>query len=257
MKHEKIKLIILGTIAGFLSASFGIGGGVIFVPALYLLLNYEIKTVIGTSLAAIAPTAFVGALSYYILGTVEFKLVIILFMITGSIAGAKLGAMAANRMQSNIFLKIIAILFFTVGLKLSNIVSMPLTSISITNSYMFLILLGFLAGSVSALFGIGSGVVIVSSLILFFGMKSHEAIVISLSVVAPTTLAGAFFHKQFDNINLSAIKFLVPSALCGAVTGTIFASSLDADTLRIIFGIFLILISIRFFFQKKNYTNNS
>ena len=122
----------------------------------------------------------------------------------------------------------------------SGILKIPLTSISITGPHIILIIPGFLAGFISALFGIGSGIIIVSTMILFFGLKSHEAIVISLSVVAPTTLAGAFFHKKFSNINLYAIKYLVPAALCGAILGTVFASSLDSFTLRKIFGIFLI-----------------
>ena len=71
--------------AGFASASLGIGGGIIFVPALLFLLHYDIRTVVGTSLASIAPTALVGAITHYIVGTSDFKGMVILFLALGSV----------------------------------------------------------------------------------------------------------------------------------------------------------------------------
>ena len=78
MNYEILKLLLLGLMGGFLSASLGIGGGIIFVPTLYFILKYEVKTVVGTSLASIAPTAFVAAIAHYIIGTGEFRPLIIL-----------------------------------------------------------------------------------------------------------------------------------------------------------------------------------
>ena len=111
--------------------------------------------------------------------------------------------------------------------------------------------MGLIAGLASALFGIGGGIVMVPGLNLFFGLSIHEAIASSLTVIFPTAFAGAIFHKKFNNINTEAIKFLIPTSLIGAVLGAIVANSLPSTILKIIFGIFMILCSVKIFLQKQ------
>ena len=57
---------LIGLAAGILSGLFGIGGGVVIVPALVLLKQFSIRTATGTSLAALLlPVGILGALEYY------------------------------------------------------------------------------------------------------------------------------------------------------------------------------------------------
>ena len=63
---ETLKLIALGGAAGVLSGMFGIGGGLVIVPALVLIFGFDVKTAIGTSLFVILlPTGLLGVLEYY------------------------------------------------------------------------------------------------------------------------------------------------------------------------------------------------
>jgi len=243
-------LLLLGLFAGFCSAALGIGGGVVMVPALMLFFNYKIKRAIGTSLATIVPTSYVAIVSHYFVNSANIKITIALVIILGSIFGASFGAKLANRLSSSILRKLFAVLLLFTGLKLSGIVNIPTQSIT-SGAYPLLILLGLVAGSASALFGIGGGVIMVPVLNLFFGLTIHEAIATSLTVILPTTFAGAMFHRKFDNINLGALKFLLPTALVGAICGAIFANSIPAPTLKVIFGVFLLFCSVRIFFQRK------
>ncbi len=57
---EPVSLIAVGLAAGVLSATLGVGGGVVFVPALVTLLGFEQQLAQGTSLAVILPTVIVG-----------------------------------------------------------------------------------------------------------------------------------------------------------------------------------------------------
>ena len=57
-------VIIIGLAGGLLSGLFGVGGGVIFVPALVALIGLPQRRAQGTSLAVILPTALVGLLTY-------------------------------------------------------------------------------------------------------------------------------------------------------------------------------------------------
>ena len=62
---------LIGLIGGVTSGLFGVGGGVVMVPAMMLLLNLDIKPAIGTSLAVIVPTALMGTLKHHDLGHVH------------------------------------------------------------------------------------------------------------------------------------------------------------------------------------------
>ena len=58
------KLVAIGLVAGFFSALFGVGGGIVIVPLLILLLGFDGKVATGTSLAAIGITALAGTILY-------------------------------------------------------------------------------------------------------------------------------------------------------------------------------------------------
>lgn len=59
-------------IAGFTSGLFGVGGGIIIVPALVLLAAFDQKVATATSLMAIVPIAISGMVGYAIDGEVDF-----------------------------------------------------------------------------------------------------------------------------------------------------------------------------------------
>ena len=66
-----MRLVLIGLVAGFFSALFGVGGGIVIVPLLLLLGHWEIRTASATSLAAIGITATAGVITYVVHGEVE------------------------------------------------------------------------------------------------------------------------------------------------------------------------------------------
>jgi uncharacterized membrane protein YfcA len=68
-----VRLVAIGLIAGFFSALFGVGGGVIIVPLLLLLCGWEVRNATATSLAAIGITALSGVITYAIHSDVSVK----------------------------------------------------------------------------------------------------------------------------------------------------------------------------------------
>lgn len=62
----------IGLTAGFFSALFGVGGGVVVVPLLILLAGFAPRTATGTSLAAIGLTALFGVIAFASLGEVDW-----------------------------------------------------------------------------------------------------------------------------------------------------------------------------------------
>lgn len=66
---------LIGLIGGVTSGLFGVGGGVVMVPAMMWLLKLDIKQAIGTSLAVIVPTALMGTFKHHDLGNVNWRMV--------------------------------------------------------------------------------------------------------------------------------------------------------------------------------------
>ncbi len=57
-----MRLVLIGVVAGFFSALFGVGGGIVIVPALVLLFSLADPVAKGTSLLVIIPTGLVGTI---------------------------------------------------------------------------------------------------------------------------------------------------------------------------------------------------
>jgi len=88
-----LPLLVIGPIAGVLAGMFGIGGGLIIVPALLFFVKMQELEAIGTSLAAlIPPVGLLGAIEYYRHGYVNlrFAALIALGMVIGAYFGAKI-----------------------------------------------------------------------------------------------------------------------------------------------------------------------
>lgn len=95
-RPHPLSLALVGVAAGLLSGLFGIGGGTIIVPALSLWLGMPQKLSVGTSVAAILPTAVVGAATYATQGHVDWIAAACLAL--GIVAGAQLGSQLLHKL---------------------------------------------------------------------------------------------------------------------------------------------------------------
>ena len=84
-----VRATFVGLAAGFLSGLFGVGGGILLVPALVMLLHLPQRMASGTSLAAVLPISFASLVSYTLSGSVDWW--VALFVTIGAVSGALLG----------------------------------------------------------------------------------------------------------------------------------------------------------------------
>jgi uncharacterized membrane protein YfcA len=100
-----VRLLVIGLVAGFFSALFGVGGGILIVPLLVLVAGYAERSAAATSLAAIGITALGGAVAYAALGRVHFgeAVAIGLPAAAGAIAGTSLQQRVPRRILSLLF----------------------------------------------------------------------------------------------------------------------------------------------------------
>jgi uncharacterized membrane protein YfcA len=85
-------LVLIGLVAGFFSALFGVGGGIVVVPMLILLARFSERPAMATSLASIGLIAAVGTISYAIRGDVHYGYALLLGLpaAVGALGGATL-----------------------------------------------------------------------------------------------------------------------------------------------------------------------
>jgi len=112
---EFLRLVALGLTAGVLSGLFGIGGGLVIVPALVLLFGFETKTAIGTSLFVILlPTGLLGFLEYWKNG--DLKIAAGLWIALGVFCGAYFGAKMAGTVSDVTMKRIYAVFLIVVAI---------------------------------------------------------------------------------------------------------------------------------------------
>ncbi|MFV1992242.1 MAG: sulfite exporter TauE/SafE family protein [Acidimicrobiales bacterium] len=102
-----IALLAIGLFAGTLAALLGVGGGIVFVPALVVILGLSQHVAQGTSLAVIAPTALIATIVHHHGGRVAWPIAIPVSI--GSAFGAYVGASFALRLEGPILEKLFAL----------------------------------------------------------------------------------------------------------------------------------------------------
>ena len=106
---------LTGAVSGVISGLFGVGGGIIIVPALTYFLNLPIKTAIGSSLAIIIPTALMGASKHFHQGNIDWKVVISVAPM--AVAGGYAGAWLTQHIEPAYIRKGFAALMIYVGIQ--------------------------------------------------------------------------------------------------------------------------------------------
>jgi uncharacterized protein len=112
-----VRLVAIGLAAGFFSALFGVGGGVVVVPLLVLAAGYDERSATGTSLAAIGLIALAGTISYSARGEVDVSYALLLGL--PAAAGAVAGARLQQRLETRTLLLSFAVLLVALGVYLA------------------------------------------------------------------------------------------------------------------------------------------
>jgi uncharacterized protein len=112
-----VTFVVIGLLAGVLSGLFGIGGGLLIVPALVLLADYPHKTALGTSLGALLlPVGLLGAYTYWQHGHLVIRTSLLLAL--GLFLGAFLGARIAQILSGATLQRMFAVFIVFMAVRL-------------------------------------------------------------------------------------------------------------------------------------------
>ncbi len=122
-----------------------------------------------------------------------------------------------------------------------------------TQTILLIILIGFAAGILSGLVGVGGGLIIVPALVFFLGYSQHIAQGTSLGVLLlPAGILAVIQYYNHGDVDIKAVIILAVGFLAGGYFGSKLALSLPQETVKRIFAIFMLLVAIKMlFFDKK------
>ena len=87
-RYSIARVVAIGVGAGLLSGMFGVGGGILVVPALVLMLRFDQRLANGTSLGAVLPISVASLVTYWSHDNVDWSMA--LWLVIGALAGAVL-----------------------------------------------------------------------------------------------------------------------------------------------------------------------
>src|SRR3954469_2513533 len=272
-------IVVLGFLVGLLSGMFGVGGGFLTTP---LLIFYGIPPTVAVASAAtqITGASVSGVMVHMRRGGVDFKMggVMIVGGVFGSLAGAVLFRLLQATGQIDLVIGSLYVLILGwIGLLMFKdalialgyvkpktatqetaprhnrwIASLPLRwrfySSGLYLSPLAPLALGFIAGMLTVLLGIGGGFILVPAMIYLLGMPARivvgTSLVVILAVSAGTTLVHSLTTRAVD-IVLAGL--LLVGGVVGAQYGALLTTRLRPDYLRLALALIILLVGLRMF----------
>ena len=114
-----------------------------------------------------------------------------------------------------------------------------------------LVIIGLAAGFVGGLMGVGGGIIIVPALVLFLSFNQQQAQATSLAVLLlPVQILAVMNYYKAGLINVKFAAVIVVASIVGMYYGSSVALQLPADTMKKIFGGFIIFVGLKFLLGK-------
>jgi uncharacterized membrane protein YfcA len=233
-------LFAAGLGIGTLGTLIGAGGGWMIVPLLLFGLHFTPQQAVGTSLGVVFLNALSGSIAYMIQRRVLYRMGVAFAVAT--IPGALLGATLVQYLGSRWFTLLFALFLLALagllhkGQTLGGAARRNPTSAelgSLASPVMRLgIMLSFLVGIISSLFGIGGGIVHVPFLIVILGLPVHAATATSHFVLAITSLAGTLIFLRNGQVVLHVAAVMGVGVLLGAQAGARLSTRMRSEPIR-------------------------
>ncbi len=260
-----VAILVAGAMAGFFAGLLGIGGAVLIVPVLYevfRLLNVpdqvSFHLCIGTSLAFIIPTSIRSFFAHRARGAVRMDVLGLwaVPVVLGVIVGAVVAYFASSAVFKSIYIVFTVamaarLLFGRESWRIADHLPKPPVTIGA----------GFVIGLISALMGVGGGGFSTIFLTLY-GQTIHVAVATSsgvgIFISIPGTigymLAGWQHQALMPPLSVGYVSFLglllfAPVSVLAAPYGARLAHKWSRRRLEMAFGLFLLVVAIRFLFS--------
>lgn len=230
----------------------GLGGGIILVPALTLLMNVPIKQAVAASLVAVAATSCAGVPTYLRVRLVDWRLGVRLLIPTlmGAIAGGLMVGFIPSEAIRWLFIGLILYILGQMAWAMRHPKPPQQTSHDCQarwNARQRGIAIGLsaLGGVISALLGVGGGIIQVPLIHTILGAPLRCAIGTSTFLIGATASASALLYLVQGKLHPDIVVPAVLGILVGAQLGVRLAQRMPTTALRLIFVVVMVYTVIR------------
>lgn len=264
-----LQIFLIAICAGFLGALLGLGGGIIVTPVLTLLFGFDIKYAIGASIVSVIATSSGAAVAY-----IKDKITNVrigMFLEIGTTLGAITGAFLSGIINPKYLYIIFGLLLLYSAFMMlkkakaelpQNVKNHPLAEkLALSGEYYDKTLgrqvaynvdgvyggmgMMYVAGVISGLLGIGSGIFKVMAMDLFMKLPLKVSSATSNFMIGVTAAASAGVYFLRGDIDPKIAAPVALGVLLGATVGTRAMQRLKSKTIRLIFVPVLAVVSIQ------------
>ena len=267
-------LLGLGGLVGVLSGMFGVGGGFLMTPLLFMI-GIPPAVAVATEANQIVASSFSGVLAHVKRKTVDFRMGWVLLV--GGLGGAALGvqvfAILRDLGQVDLLVKLCYVLFLgvigglmfieslnairkaraagpaprTVRRQRGWIDALPL-KMKFRTSGLYIsvippVLVGFFVGILAAIMGVGGGFIMVPAMIYLLGMPTKVVVGTSLFQIIFVTAFATMLHATTNyTVDMVLAVLLLVGGVVGAQVGTRIGVKMKAEQLRILLALMVLLV---------------
>ncbi|PIE08055.1 MAG: permease [Rhodobacterales bacterium] len=268
-------LLGLGGLVGVLSGIFGVGGGFLMTPLLFMI-GIPPAVAVATEANQIVASSFSGVLAHLKRRTVDIKMGIVLQI--GGLIGATLGIQLFNWLKAMgqvdllvklsyvVFLSIVGALMFIESLRailksrsgappptrrkhtwVHNLpFKMKFRASGLYISAIPPIMVGVMVGILAAIMGVGGGFIMVPAMIYILGMPTKVVVGTSLFQIILTTAYTTMMHATTNyTVDVALAVLLLVGGVIGAQVGTRIGVRLKAEQLRILLAMMVLAVCIK------------
>jgi len=267
-------LAAVGFLVGLLGGFFGVGGGFLAGPLMFLV-GVPMNFVIGTDLAHMTGKSIVAARRHRVLGHVDIKLG--LLMVLGTIPGIELGAQIIENLEASGNIDVVVgvayiVILLTIGsftaweslralqmvradqiaakdalafqgvsrrvhgIRLPPSVSFPVSGIA-SISLWTVLGVSFLTGLLAGVLGVGGGFIRMPMLVYLIGVPTHVAVGTDLFEVVISAGFGTLTHALKGNVDILMALVMQTGAAIGAQIGATATRFFAGPRIRLLFSI--------------------
>jgi len=244
-------LLVIGVFAGFLGGIIGTGGCSVMLPAIHFWMDYPASMAVGTTLFAVIFTAASGGYGHLMRRNLDVRAV--LWLGGAGILGVGLGSWLFTLLadRSELLGLILGVVFLWPAARMiwqgvlergmpqrqGNIVPGPAWGKGA---------LGFAIGIVTGIAGLGGGYALVPALIYLFRAPVYITMGTSLGTMIPLALVGGGIKLAQGYVAVGAGLLLAAGTVVGAQVGAAAIKRFQPTTLKLIFGLYFLYVSIKF-----------
>lgn len=235
--------VVIGVCGGLLSGLAGVGGGIVFVPALVYVAGWDITEAVAASLIIIVFSALSGTVRNQRSSDPtnwRWALLFSLAVAPSSLIGVAISRVSPEAVVEACFAVLLLILAYPTAKGRGE---MDEGNQKIPTWMVFVA--GVFIGALSGLVGVGGGVVMVPLMVIGLGLTAKRAVSTSLAVVMFTGIVGGlgYILTGFDRI-AEALP-LAAGSIVGAWLGVKVRDPLPDRVVRIGFGVFMVVVAVR------------